>query len=181
MMRYLQKQRKSAISSIGFKRAVCLLFAVMILLSSAVPMDNLRDMKREAALQETYAPDVPDGLPPGGHALSGMREVLKAAVMILSMPSVPRAEEQYTGRELLGIRSIESLGQQAAFRYRYLQQNRLLVWYVILAFLLLPGLLRQYFGSGRKKQRELVTRSRMIVIYMRKADGKKNGIAFSIK
>lgn len=181
MMRYLQRQRKSVISSTGFKRVFCLLSAVMILLSAAVPMDNLRDMKREAVQQVQRVPDGPGGSQLGYCVASGGGEVLQAAVSMLSVPSARRSEEQYTGRELLGMWNIEALGQQVTFRYRYLQQSRLFTWYVILGFLLLPELLRQYFGGGRKKQRELVPRSRMIVTYMRKADGKKNGIASSIK
>lgn len=180
-MRYLQRQRKSVISSIGFKRVFCLLSAVMILLSAAVPIDLIREMRRGTVQQGACAPGEGDGFRQGYCVSSGIGELLGAAAMVLTVPSAPRAEEQYSGRELLGLRSIESLGRQTAFRYRYLQQNRLFVWYVILAFLLLPELLLQFFGSGRKRQRELISRSRMIVNYMRKADGKKNGIASSIK
>lgn len=181
MMKYLQRQRKSVVLNTGFKRACCLILAFVVLLSVVVTARICRSVSGETegiagiyvgteqmavsqAMSERHAVGIHTGI-----------------YTKLSVPMGRKAEEQYNTRNLVELRGRAEIGECVAFRYRYLQQIRLFVWYIITGFLLLAGLFYQYYGSGRIIQRELVPRSRMIVSYIRRADGKKNGIASFIK
>ena len=181
MMKYLQRQRKSVVLSTGFKRVCCLILAVVVLLSvvitarvcrsaSGVTEDfiGIYEGTKQVTMSQAMSERVAAGIHTGVYAK-------------LSAPMDREAEEQYNTRNLLELRGRAEIGECVAFRYRYLQQIRLFVWYMITGFLLLAGLFYQYYGSGRIRQRELVPRSRMIVSYIRRADGKKNGIASFIK
>ncbi len=165
MMRYLQRQRRSVISSTGFKRLFGLLLGAIIFLASAIPLhieDNLLTMP-ELRMQT--------------EKLSAIEDCSRTGVeTILSVPDRRSVDTQYTTRENYGLRSIEQIEQRTAFRYRYLQQIRLLVWYLMAGFLVLPVLYQVYFGDGRRRQCELIPRSRMIVTHIKRADGKKNGL-----
>lgn len=57
------------------------------------------------------------------------------------------------------------------------RQYRLLIWFVLLGISGGLLLLWRYEEERQRKQKELLSRSRMIVGYMRRADGKKNGIS----
>lgn len=164
-MRYLQKQRKSVVSDTGFRRYWSLLLGAMILLASAIPQDVSYILEQE---QVTAICEEPDSCARHG-------------TQILSAPTRRTIDAQYTNRQLYGLRAIEQVEQRTAFCYRYLQQIRLLVWYLLAGFLVLPELFCQRFGDGRVRQRELVSRSRMITSYIKKADGKKNGFTSFIK
>lgn len=169
-MRYLQRQRKSVISSIGFKRLLGLLLGVVILLASVMPVhitDNLLPVTELAMGSEELSP------------IEVCSQI--GMVTILSAPDRRSVDTQYTTRESYGVRSIEQIEQRTAFRYRYLQQIRLLIWYMIAGFLALPELYQACFGDSRRRQRELIPRSQLIVAYIKRADGKKNGIASFIK
>lgn len=170
MMKYLQRQRKSAILSIGFKRLSGLLLGVAILLASVIPVH------------------ITDNLLPTSELTMGTEKLVSLEVCtrtgmetILSAPDRRSVDTQYTTRESYGVRSVEQIEQRTAFRYRYLQQIRLLVWYMIAGFFALPELYQACFGDGRRRQRELIPRSQMIVAYIKRADGKKNGIPSFIK
>lgn len=169
-MRYLQRQRKSVISSIGFKRLFGLLLGVSIIVVSVMPL-HITDSQLPVAEMMM-----------GTERLTGL-EVCSQTGMetILSVPDRRSMDTQYTTRESYGWRSVEQIEQRTAFRYRYLQQIRLLVWYIIAGFLVLPELYQAYFGNGRRRQRELVPRSQMIAAYIKRADGKKNGLTSFIK
>ncbi len=56
------------------------------------------------------------------------------------------------------------------------RQYRLLIWFLLLGISGGLLLLWRYEKERQRKQKELLSRSRMIVGYMRRADGKKNGI-----
>lgn len=181
MMRFLQRQRKSVVLSTGFNRACCLILAVIVLLSVIVTAGICRKVVSEPenvgrlielAVEAVAPAPMIEGLTAGIHT---------GVITKLSAPMSREAEEQYNTRSLLELRSRAEMGERVAFRYRYLQQIRLFVWYIITGFLLLAGLFYQYYGGGRIRQRELIPRSRMIVSYICRADGKKNGIASFIK
>lgn len=100
---------------------------------------------------------------------------------VAAAPLYRRADVQVIGREISGMRGAESIEYRMSCRYRNLQQLKLLAWCLIAACIALSV---QQHTSGiarRKRQWELIPRSRMIVAYIRRADGKKNGLASSIK
>lgn len=164
-MRYLQRQKKSAISSTGSKRWRCMLAAMLLVLPvvfSLVMVGNTLPAYSRMPL-------------------AGAQNLEDAPVQMLSKPPVQENEQQYVVREHFGIGSSQTLQQRVSFRYRYLQQIRLLVWYIITGFLMLPALVFTYYGEGKRQQKELIPRSLQIVLYRNRSDGKKEGIAFSIK
>lgn len=165
MMRYLQRQKKSVISNTGFKRWRCLFAAMLLVLPAVFSLVMVGD----ALPVYSRMPSV------------GVQNMEEAPEQKLSKPSVGESEQQYTVREHFGIGSSQMLQQRLSFRYRYLQQIRLLVWYIFTGFLMLPGLLFAYYGDGKRQQKELIPRSLQIVRYRNRSDGKKEGIAFSIK
>lgn len=59
------------------------------------------------------------------------------------------------------------------------RQYRLLIWFLLLGISGVLLLLWRYEKERQRKQKELLSRSRLIVEYMRRADGKKNGICTS--
>lgn len=166
MMRYLKRRRRSVGLNTGFRGLAGFLLAVVMLLSVAAPVGSIRVVKEDSGYAGKYIENNKDV-----HECAGTQ----------ILPDVGRGDtEQYRTQERFAIRGAETIGQRTAYRYRYLQQIRLLLWYLMTGFIL-PVLFCQRFGGGRVRQRELVSRSRMIVSYIRKADGKKNGLASSIK
>lgn len=169
-MKYLQRLRQSVISNTGFRRFLSLIFGFVVLLSAVIPADGC-NFWQVSAEGETAAYNL---LEAGRVGQSKVR-------MQLMAPNRRVQNAQYTTRELYGLRGVQIIEQKTAFRYRYLSQIRLLVWYLIAGFLVLPELLYQCYGDGRRLQRELIPRSRMIVNYIKRADGKKNGLSSFIK
>lgn len=169
-MKYLQKLRQSVISNTGFRRFLSLFFGVIVLLSTLTPVDGYNFLQVSVE-EETAAYEL---LQAGRAGQSKVR-------MQLMAPNRRVQNAQYTTRELYGLRGVQSIEQKTAFRYRYLSQIRLMVWYLIAGFLMLPELLYQCYGDGRRLQWELVPRSRMIVNYIKRADGKKNNLSSFIK
>ena len=154
MMKYLQRQRKSVVLSTGFKRVCCLILAVIVLLSvvaaaricrsaSGVTEDlsGIYNGTEQVTMSQAMSERLTVGIHTGVYAK-------------LSAPMDREAEEQYNTRNLLELRGRAEIGECVAFRYRYLQQIRLFVWYMITGFLLLAGLFYQYYGSGRIRQQE---------------------------
>lgn len=84
--------------------------------------------------------------------------------------------EQYTTRETSGQKTVSFLGEQTFRRLRYIQQYRQWTYVTANAFSIFPELFKQYFSMGCKEQKELLTRSRLIVEFICRADGKKDGI-----
>lgn len=181
MMRYLQRQRKSVVLSTGFKRVCCLMLSLVVLLSVVVSSRISRsasDWMEDLAGICEETEQVTAAHASGERLASGIYTCIYTK---LSVPMKPKAEEQYNTRNLVELRGRAEIGECVAFRYRYLQQIRLFVWYIITGFLLLAELFFQYYGSGRIIQRELIPRSRLIVSYICRADGKKNGITSFIQ
>lgn len=166
-MRYLQRQRKLIRSEAGFNRCVCLLLCMLILLSVLIPGGSMQGNL------------LPDGDREEVQFCSTGAGAGKAAVIFAPMQQ--KAEVQSAGRELGVIRTVETLEQRTAIRYRNLWQIRLLVWCLIAGSFVITASFAVFLGSGGKRQWELISRSRMIVAYIRKADGKKNGLTSSIK
>ena len=93
---------------------------------------------------------------------------------MVASPNEERPEVEAAGRELSEAHVIETLRQKSAYRYRNVQQLRLLVAGLLGALFLLAG-------RERGQQWELIPSGRRIVAYIRRADGKKNGLVSSIK
>lgn len=165
MMRYLQKQKQSVISNTGFKRRCYLLAAILLLLSVTLPLAVVGDM-------------------PAAHDIRVQIDTQQSTdtpIQTLSKPSMHSNELQYAVRENDVLRGAQMLQWRTSFRYRNLQQVRLFVWYIMVGLLFLPVLLFACFGDGKRRQQELIPRSLKIVLYRNRSDGKKEGIAFSIK
>lgn len=153
-MRYLQKQRKSIILKTGSSYKVSLFLAFAIALSVLIP----------GQLQEiSYR----------GNFQLGCQEACISAPSLLSHDVIINRRE---GSQ----RVLEALEQRTGNVTRYVQQVRmLLVLAVVFALQMEPP--EPLFQWAGHEQRELVFRDRMIVEYIRRADGKKNGIFSSIK
>lgn len=167
MMRYLQRQRKLIRSEAGFNRCVCLLLCMFILLSVLIPGESMQGKRLPDAEREEWQ--------------LGATGAGAEKVAVIFAPVQQKAEVQSAGRELGIIRTVETLEQRMAFRYRNLWQIRLLVWCLLAEGFVAHALFAVFLVGGRKRQWELVPRSRMIVAYICRADGKKNGLASSIK
>ncbi len=165
MMRYLQKQKKSVTSSTGFSRWCYLSAVILLLLSVIIPHIVMEDVPA--------AHDIKDRI--------STWQLTDTSVQSFSKPSLHSNEQQYAARENDVLRGIQMLQQRVSFRYRNLQQVRLVVWYIMAGLFLLPVLLWAYCGDGKRRQQELIPRSLQIVRFRNRSDGKKEGIAFSIK
>lgn len=163
MMRYLQRQKRLAILSDGFKRWCCLSVVFLFLLSVTLPLFTV------FAMPPAYGTKIP----------ASVQCSENTSLQMILAPSVQDAE-QYVVLENDVLRGVRIL-QRVTFRFRYQQQVRLLVWYIMAGMLLLPVLLFTYYGDGKRRQQELIPRSLQIVYYRNRSDGKKEGIAFSIK
>ena len=100
---------------------------------------------------------------------------------MVAAPNEERPEVEAAGRELSEAHVIETLRQKSAYRYRNVQQLRLLVWLLECGLAGLLGALFLLAGRERGQQWELIPSGRRIVAYIRRADGKKNGLVSSIK
>ena len=100
---------------------------------------------------------------------------------MVASPNEERPEVEAAGRELREAQVIETLRQKSAYRYRNVQQLRLLVWLLECGLAGLLGALFLLAGRERGQQWELIPSGRRIVAYIRRADGKKNGLVSSIK
>ena len=107
--------------------------------------------------------------------------LLIAAMLVVAAPNEERPEVEAAGRELSEAHVIETLRQKSAYRYRNVQQLRLLVWLLECGLAGLLGALFLLAGRERGQQWELIPSGRRIVAYIRRADGKKNGLVSSIK
>lgn len=166
-MRYLPRRRKLIRFEAGSRRYGCLLLVAMIFVSVLFPGEGLWDARQNQAQDA----DIRMYL-----AESGMQEASVSAA-----PVYRRADVQVTGREISGVRGAESIEYRMHYRYRNLQQLRLLAWCLIAACMAL-SVLRHSFGTARRRRQwELIPRSRMIVVYICRADGKKNRLVSSIK
>lgn len=87
----------------------------------------------------------------------------------------------YTTRETSGQKAAEYLARQSFRRLRYVQQQR--HWMDVMASECSAclGLAIQYALLGCKEQKELLSVSRLIVDFICRADGKKDGISSLIK
>ena len=100
---------------------------------------------------------------------------------MVASPNEERPEVEAAGRELSEAHVIETLRQKSAYRSRNVQQLRLLVWLLECGLAGLLGALFLLAGRERGQQWELIPSGRRIVAYIRRADGKKNGLVSSIK
>ena len=169
MMRFLQRQRKSIRSGEFFKCLLCLMLIAAMLVVVVLPNgakefgfpDNAKQM----------------GKPGGqGYCLGS-----QPTGTMVSTPTEERSEVETTGRELSGVHVVETLEQKSAYRYRNVQQLRLLMWYLECGLAGLLGVLFLLGGRERGRQWELIPSGRRIVAYIRRADGKKNGLVSFIK
>lgn len=104
-----------------------------------------------------------------------------ASEMQLLPVAVIQATEQYITRETSGQKPAEFLEGQTCRRLRYVQQYRHGINIVANTFSACPRLFGQYFSLGSREQKELLSRSRLIVEFICRADGKKDGIISLIK
>lgn len=151
-MRFLRRQRKSAISNIGFRRSCCLLLMVCTLLTVIAPVEA------KAAQVGSEIQEAADG-----------GQELQAATL--------RGEaQQFSVKESTEERMAQINGKQSMGRARGLRQTKLLILPVGTLFSEKPQLFKCFFSVGNAKQKELVLRSQRIVEFICKADGKKNGL-----
>ena len=156
MMRFLQRQRKSIRSGEFFKCHLCLLLIAAMLVA-----DSVKRMGQTGG--QEFCPD------------------RKQTGTMVAAPNEERPEVEAAGRELSEAHVIETLRQKSAYRYRNVQQLRLLVWLLECGLAGLLGALFLLAGRERGQQWELIPSGRRIVAYIRRADGKKNGLVSSIK
>ena len=156
MMRFLQRQRKSIRSGEFFKCHFCLLLIAAMLVVA-----------------------LPNGVRESG-ALDSAKRTGQTGAMVAA-PNEERPEVEAAGRELSEAHVIETLEQKSACRYRNIQQLRVLVWLLECGLAGLLGALFLLAGRERGQQWELIPSGRRIVAYIRRADGKKNGLVSSIK
>ena len=169
MMRFLQRQRKSIRSGEFFKCHLCLLLIAAMLVAAALPngvresgpLDSVKRMGQTGG--QEFCPD------------------RKQTGTMVASPNEERPEVEAAGRELSEAHVIETLRQKSAYRYRNVQQLRLLVWLLECGLAGLLGALFLLAGRERGQQWELIPSGRRIVAYIRRADGKKNGLVSSIK
>ena len=166
MMRFLQRQRKSIRSGEFFKCHLCLLLIAAMLVAAALPngvresgpLDSVKRMGQTGG--QEFCPD------------------RKQTGTMVAAPNEERPEVEAAGRELSEAHVIETLRQKSAYRYRNVQQLRLLVWLLECGLAGLLGALFLLAGRERGQQWELIPSGRRIVAYIRRADGKKNGWLF---
>ena len=158
MMRFLQRQRKSIRSGEFFKCHLCLLLIAAMLVAAALP----------------------NGVRESG-PLDSVKRMGQQTGTMVAAPNEERPEVEAAGRELSEAHVIETLRQKSAYRYRNVQQLRLLVWLLECGLAGLLGALFLLAGRERGQQWELIPSGRRIVAYIRRADGKKNGLVSSIK
>ena len=116
MMRFLQRQRKSIRSGEFFKCHLCLLLIAAMLVAAALPngvresgpLDSVKRMGQTSG--QEFCPD------------------RKQTGTMVAAPNEERPEVEAAGRELSEAHVIETLRQKSAYRYRNVQQLRLLVW-----------------------------------------------------
>ncbi|MFR4350981.1 MAG: hypothetical protein ACLT3H_04825 [Roseburia sp.] len=180
MMRYFLRRRRSAIYGTGFSRLAGLILAA-VLLPLLAPVELRANVRADGAyggapvLWERTKTVVK-------HVVGGLEDVESWDTgATFSAPSRQGISEQYTERERFGLKGAEGEEHRTAYRYRYLQQIKLLLWYLLEGLLGLSVLFCQRFGDGRIRQRELVSRGRLIVSYLCRSDGKKNGMTSYIK
>lgn len=169
MMRFLQRQRKSIRSGEFFKCHLCLLLIAAMLVAAALPngvresgpLDSVKRMGQTGG--QEFCPD------------------RKQTGTMVASPNEERPEVEAAGRELSEAHVIETLRQKSAYRYRNVQQLRLLMWLLECGLAGLLGALFLLAGRERGQQWELIPSGRRIVAYIRRADGKKNGLVSSIK
>lgn len=165
----LQRQRKSIRSGEFFKCHLCLLLIAAMLVAAALPngvresgpLDSVKRMGQTGG--QEFCPD------------------RKQTGTMVAAPNEERPEVEAAGRELSEAHVIETLRQKSAYRYRNVQQLRLLVWLLECGLAGLLGALFLLAGRERGQQWELIPSGRRIVAYIRRADGKKNGLVSSIK
>lgn len=169
MMRFLQRQKKSIRSGEFFKCHLCLLLIAAMLVAAALPngvresgpLDSVKWMGQTGG--QEFCPD------------------RKQTGTMVAAPNEERPEVEAAGRELSEAHVIETLRQKSAYRYRNVQQLRLLMWLLECGLAGLLGALFLLAGRERGQQWELIPSGRRIVAYIRRADGKKNGLVSSIK
>ena len=116
MMRFLQRQRKSIRSGEFFKCHLCLLLIAAMLVAAALPngvresgpLDSVKRMGQTGG--QEFCPD------------------RKQTGTMVASPNEERPEVEAAGRELSEAHVIETLRQKSAYRYRNVQQLRLLMW-----------------------------------------------------
>ena len=158
MMRFLQRQRKSIRSGEFFKCHLCLLLIAAMLVAAALP-NGVRESGPLDSVKRMGQT--------GGQEFCPDR---KQTGTMVAAPNEERPEVEAAGREL-----------KSAYRYRNVQQLRLLVWLLECDLAGLLGALFLLAGRERGQQWELIPSGRRIVAYIRRADGKKNGLVSSIK
>ena len=170
MMRFLQRQRKSIRSGEFFKCHLCLLLIAAMLVAAALPngvresgpLDSVKRMGQTGG--QEFCPD------------------RKQTGTMVAAPNEERPEVEAAGRELSEAHVIETLRQKSAYRYLGMSSSFgswCGFWNVGLAGLL--GALFLLAGRERGQQWELIPSGRRIVAYIRRADGRKNGLVSSIK
>lgn len=152
-MRYLQRQRKSVISDIGFKGSAGILLMLVMLLSALFSGEFLisTDFDR-----------------------TGMQEQ-----QISTVSSVMEGD-LYTTRESGG-KTAELFGSTMIRQPLHVVRNKITGIAIIMLPAVLPELFKQFWSLGCKDREEILPRGMLLVHFMRIADGKKNGLAISIK
>ena len=116
MMRFLQRQRKSIRSGEFFKCHLCLLLHGRDACGGGTA-------KRSAGVR-TFGQCEADG----ADRQTGICPDRKQTGTMVAAPNEERPEVEAAGRELSEAHVIETLRQKSAYRYRNVQQLRLLVW-----------------------------------------------------
>ena len=164
MMRFLQRQRKSIRSGEFFKCHLCL-FAhsrdacgggTAKQVRESGPLDSVKRMGQTGG--QEFCPD------------------RKQTGTMVASPNEEAPEVEAAGRELSEAHVIETLRQKSAYRYRNVQQLRLLVWLLECGLAGLLGALFLLAGRERGQQWELIPSGRRIVAYIRRADGKRTAL-----
>ena len=169
MMRFLQRQRKSIRSGEFFKCHLCLLLIAAMLVAAALP-NGVRESGALDSAKRT-------GQTGGQEYCVGSKQT----GAMVAAPNEERPEVEAAGRELSEAHVIETLEQKSAYRDGNGLQVRVLGWLLECGLAGLLGALFLLAGRERGQQWELNPTGRRIVAYIRRADGKKNGLVSSIK
>lgn len=208
MTKYLRKQKNLIISETGFKRFATLLLTAMLLLVILYPAVQNDSLQIEgSAGQVSIINDITNRrtieAKPGeaifidsditnGKTIKSKNE--EESLFVREIGHNRKINEEFNAvswlqkvaemviRQNGGRRTLEILHQRIARAVRYLRQLRISKFLVsTMLFSLKHEQIGRYFYAGSSKEKELILRSRLLVDFMRRADGKKNGIFSSIK
>ena len=160
-----KKQVSWKIDSVKWKQSFCIWMILVVVLS---------------VLAQAAGPKYVAHFFLSTEAWSGQTTQQSTAVQLAPVAALQNTEH-YTTRETSGQKTTEFLEGQTFRRLRYAQQHRQWANLAANVFSVSPDLLKQYFSLGYKEQKELLSRSRLIVEFICRADGKKDGILSLIK